>query len=170
MMNNKIIGIATLIVWVFVIVPVYAVPYAADNSPASAPYKNWSKGNALYLFEKDENLDFVRGEAWGKLNLKNGIFNGHGLEPNMEYSLVVDPDWSFNTAILSSGATGKNGNIHLSFDKEIPNGKIWLVLSSDIYESGILSNWRPSEYLFEYNNLHSEDHNTLEEHLKIKTK
>lgn len=128
----------------------------------------------LYLYEKNpSDWSIVDGGAWGKMayNLAGPtfdyVFNGHGLAPNTEYSLIYYADsWPGNNpgALVASGVSNDGGNIHLSgspdlnmdlpgaADANYPGGaKIWLVLSSD-YDAGLtkMTGWNPAEYLFEY--------------------
>ena len=134
----------------------------------------------LYLYEKDAEWVIVDGGAWGKMkyNLSgprfNFVFNGHGLEPETEYSLIYYPDpWpGEGLIVLGSGIVNEEGNIHIkgSVDTETdlpaeydanadpdPSGteiygaKIWLVLSDDVSEDPAqMIGWHhPGYYLFE---------------------
>jgi hypothetical protein len=126
----------------------------------------------LYFNEKDpETWEIVEGGAWGKMKYNHEgtalsfVFNGHGLEPDMEYTLIYYPDpWPGTGLIcLGDGMADIDGNVHIQNtvytddlptmdDENYPDGaKIWLVLAADVdcmMEEMI--GWNPVEYLFEY--------------------
>jgi len=127
-----------------------------------------------YLYEKDPTWEIVEGGAWGKIQYNlagptfDFVFNGHGLTPNTEYSLIYYADpWAGNHpgALIASGTTNSEGDIHLMGSIELnmdlphpddanyPKGaaKIWLVLSND-YDatSKKIKTWNPTHWLFEY--------------------
>lgn len=111
--------------------------------------------------------------AWGKLKYDlsgstfNFLFNGHGLEPGTDYTLIYYPDPWPGSGLISLGTATANegGNIHISgsvdtgnlpseSDENIDEGaKIWLVLSDDVDVNDVnkeMAEWNPGEYLFEY--------------------
>ena len=122
----------------------------------------------LYLYEKDpDTWEIVEEDgAWGKMkyNLSGDtfdfVFNGHGLDPGLEYTLIYYPDpWPGTGLIdLGSGIVNEEGNIHIAEsvstgnlpaeDDENEGAKIWLVLSTDVNSE--MTGWNPTEYLFEY--------------------
>ena len=127
----------------------------------------------LYLHEKDpDTWDIVDPGAWGKMkyNISGSefdfVFNGHGLEPGYEYTLIYYPDpWPGNELIcLGSGTANDDGDVHIMGSEDTgdlpiaadtnPGAKIWLVLSDDVDCSArswaLPWAWNPSEYLFEY--------------------
>ena len=124
----------------------------------------------LYLYEKDQNSwEIVEDGAWGKMkyNLSGEtfdfVFNGHGLEPGFDYTLIYYPDpWPGSGLICLGSATANNGgNVHIAESVEIEclpieandndGAKIWLVLSSDVdCDEQFMTGWAPEEYLFEY--------------------
>jgi len=126
----------------------------------------------LYLHEKDPGTwEIVEDGAWGKMkyNLSGEtfdfVFNGHGLEIGLDYTLIYYPDgWPGEGLIcLGSGIVNDEGNIHIAesvptgdlpieADDNYPDGaKIWLVLTSDVDCDGqLMTGWTPIEYLFEY--------------------
>jgi len=124
----------------------------------------------LYLYEKDpDTWEIVEDGAWGKMkyNLAGStfdfVFNGHGLEPGYEYTLIyyLDP-WPGNGLIcLGDGTANGDGNVHImdSVDTgdlpasgdEDDGAKIWLVLSNDVDCGVKMIGWNPTEYLFEHN-------------------
>jgi hypothetical protein len=134
----------------------------------------------LYLFEKDNaTWEIIEDGAWGKmLYLLSGpdfcfVFNGHGLEPEREYTLIYYPDpWPGNCLIsLGTGTANAGGNVHIMgravdtgdlpapHDDNCPLGaKIWLVWSEDVaYDpdaedpnTNMMVGWHGPEYLFEY--------------------
>jgi len=151
--------------------------------PARVPNGQAGKSNIahLYLFEKDPSTwEIVEDGAWGKMKYNlagstfNFVFNGHGLEPGQEYTLIYYPDpWPGSGLIcLGNGTANKGGNVHIAgsadtgdlpaeFDDNYPEGaKIWLVLSSDVQcsdgESRMIA-WHPTEYLFEYDLIKFDD-------------
>lgn len=102
--------------------------------------KNGQAGNSntahLNLFEKDGDPDWniVDDGAWGKMKFNlsgptfDFVFNGKGLEPNTEYSLIYyadEPDrfvnWGGNNpgALIASGTSNGGGNIHLGGSTEL---------------------------------------------------
>ena len=145
-----------------------AAVFAGKDGP-----KGKSNVAHLYLYEKDpSDWSIVDGGAWGKMkyNLSGPefdfVFNGHELESNTDYSLIYYADpWPGDNpgALIASGTTNDEGNIHLSDSVELgmdlpdsadanyPDGaKIWLVLSSDVdCDAQEMSGWNPTEYLFE---------------------
>ena len=143
-------------------------------TPALAKGKDGQAGNSntghLYLYEKDTSWTIVPGGAWGKMkyNLSGPelcvVFNGHGLNPGVEYTLIYYPDpWPGNGLIsLGSATANKGGNVHIkgctntgdlpaSYDTAPLGGaKIWLVLSTDVdYLNKKMKGWNPTDYLFE---------------------
>jgi len=125
----------------------------------------------LYFYEKDaSDWSIVDGGAWGKMKYNisgtefDFVFNGHGLEPGLNYTLIYYPDpWPGEGLIcLGEGTVNEEGDIHIAdsfntdtdlpaVDDIVPLGgaKIWLVLTSDI-ECGVsMTGWNPTEYLFE---------------------
>ncbi len=128
---------------------------------------------SLSLYEKDPNTwEVIDGGARGRLIYNvagskfNFKFNGRGLEPKTEYSLIYYADpWPGDNpgAFIARGRTNSRGRITMAgrvdLDTDIPNdsdanyldgGKIWLVLSSD-YDAAArtMIAWNPTEYLFE---------------------
>jgi hypothetical protein len=126
----------------------------------------------LYLFEKTgvPDWDIVEDGAWGKLkyNLAGStfdfVFNGHGLEPLTDYTLIyyADPWPGTGSKSIVMGTSNDEGDIHLMGSPDIGDipiagdanagAKIWLVLSSHItVTAGEVSfdSWDASEYLFE---------------------
>lgn len=103
-------------------------------------------------------------------------FNGHGLIPNTQYSIIYYPDqydasgrtiWPHNILIPANATSNNGGNLNIAvsipigqdlplpWDANYPSGaKIWLVLSSDIKyttgNQGLMFGWNPTAYLFEY--------------------
>ena len=130
----------------------------------------------LYLHEKDANWEIVPDGAWGKMkyNLSGStfdfVFNGHGLEPEQDYTLIYYPDpWPGDDLIcLGSGTANRGGNVHIRGSKDTGDlpidsddndgAKIWLVLSADVDSiSQKMVGWNPTEYLFENNLISYQD-------------
>jgi len=129
----------------------------------------------IELWGKDsETWEINTDGAWGKLKYDlsgstfNFLFNGHGLEPDTDYTLIYYPDpWPGSGLInLGTATANEGGNIHirgsvdtgdLPIDADENDGaKIWLVLSSDVGE-GEMVGWNPGEYLFEYDLISFDD-------------
>ena len=117
----------------------------------------------LYLYEKDAvTWDIVEDGAWGKMKYNMSgdefdfVFNGHGLEPGADYTLIYYPDpWPGTGLIcLGSGTVNEEGDVHIAESVEtgdLTDAKIWLVLSGDVDCDGVqMIGWNPTEYLFEY--------------------
>ena len=130
--------------------------------------------NALiYLYEKDPtNWEAVDDGAGGRLKYSTEgaefafHFNGHGLEPGSEYTLIYYPDpWPGDGLIcFGSDDANRGGNVLIkgSYDVggDLPiaaddndGAKIWLVLSDDVdcEVDHKMIGWNPTEYLFENN-------------------
>ena len=173
-MKRKIglIVLAALILVAFCALPALAVP---ENGKVPNGLAGKSSNGKLYLFEKDpDSWDIIESGAWGKMNYKfrkdkfKFNFNGHGLEPGANYTLIYYPDpWPGTGLIcLGSGVANGGGNVHIKDkleglcdllsdqDENIKDGiKIWLILTVDIDESVDpfqMKAWKPNEYLFEY--------------------
>jgi len=154
-----------------------SVVWAGGGGPSGPSGK--SNVAHLYLHEKDESTwEIVPDGAWGKMkyNLKGPtfdfVFNGHGLDVGVDYSLIYYRDpWPGTPAkCLASGTANDEGNVHLanSIDldmdlqdqPDVPdtNGaKIWLVLSGDVDCGVQMIGWNPTEYLFEYDGIFFDD-------------
>jgi len=83
-------------------IPALAAPGGKD-SPANDNPQN------LYLYQKNTNWNIVWDGAWGKYNFKlsgeeiSGVFNGHGLVPGTDYTLVEYNGWPSGTGWRRSG-------------------------------------------------------------------
>ncbi len=127
----------------------------------------------LYLYEKDPSTwEIVEDGAWGKMTYQTSgmyfsfVFNGHGLVPDSEYTLIYYPDpWPGKGLIcLGTGIVNEEGNVHIkgavetcgdlpmkSDDNYLYGAKIWLVLSGDVDCDGrAMIGWNPTDYLFEH--------------------
>ncbi|NYT00506.1 MAG: hypothetical protein GKB99_02105 [Methanocellales archaeon] len=159
------------------------VSVALVSTTMAAPGQHGKSNQAnLYLYEKNPiDWSIVADGAWGKLRHEligptfEFDFNGKGLEPNTEYSLIYYGDpWPGNNpgALIGSGTSNNGGNIHLAGsvdlgmnlpgpgDSNTDGAKIWLVLSSDYDAStNSMTAWNPTEYLYE-NNLITYEYNT----------
>ncbi len=163
---------------------VVAVLASLIATPVLAKGKDGQSGKSnvgqLYLYEKDPtDWSIVEGGAWGKYNYKlsgdptdiSGVFNGHGLDAGVDYSLIYYPEvapnpWlpgGYAVVVLGSGKANTGGNVHIKGtgilgdpDTQptvgdyvgLTGDKIWLVLSSDLTGS-VMTGWTPAEYLFE---------------------
>jgi hypothetical protein len=134
--------------------------YLYPKAPADAP--EWST-----LWEQ---------ATWGKYNYKldgqtiSGVFNGHGLVAETDYTLISYNDpWAATPqfVVIGSGTAYIDGNVHIAGSADLGehvaspvydwNGpgdgyKIWLVLAADINETGFTA-WNPDAYLFENNRI-----------------
>ena len=120
----------------------------------------------LYLHEKDpDTWEIVEDGAWGKMKYNMSgdefdfVFNGHGLEPEADYTLIYYPDpWpGIGLICLGSGTVNEEGDVHIAesvptgdlpieADGNYPDGaKIWLVLSSDVSCDVRMIGWTPTE-------------------------
>jgi hypothetical protein len=126
----------------------------------------------LYLHEKDpETWEIIEDGAWGKMRYNvdgptfDFVFNGHGLEMGIDYTLMYYPDpWPGQDLIcLGEGTADFDGNVHIRgdvdtgdlpamYDENYPDGaKIWLVVSDDVdCMMNQMIGWNPTEYLFEF--------------------
>lgn len=166
-MKKYVLVLSSIVV--FVLAASFVLPVGAKNPKSPADYNGLNKGKSdmqhLYLYEKDSNWDVVPDGAWGKMNFSSEkfVFNGHDLEPGVEYALVVydticgDDDlteWPGEGPVLGYGVADEYGDVHIKgyFGKGYCEAKIWLVLNDDVDEDGIfVGSWNPTEYLFEYN-------------------
>jgi hypothetical protein len=133
----------------------------AKNPKSPADNNGLNKGKSdmqhLYLYEKDQTDWFVLEDgAWGKMSFdsEDFVFNGHMLEPGVDYTLVryLDPWESHEIVCLgTTGVTDEKGNVHIKGDM-LPGGpKVWLVLTADVdCENHEFTAWNGSEYLYEY--------------------
>lgn len=148
----------------FMFIATAAAVIAGPTAPAGK-----SNIGHLYLYEKNPaDWTIVEDGAWGKMTyLLSGpefsfVFNGHGLEPDTDYTLMYYPDpWPGTGLICLGSSTSNNGgnvNIAASVDTgDLPitgdtnsGAKIWLVRSSDVdCENKKMIGWAPTEYLFE---------------------
>lgn len=129
----------------------------------------------LYFYEKDPSeWTIVEEGAWGKMTYQtsgmyfNFVFNGHGLVPDNEYTLIYYPDpWpgagliclGAGVAVLNEdgygdvhikGAVETCGDLPMEGD-ENKGAKIWLVLSGDVdCNERQMTGWNPTDYLFEH--------------------
>ena len=169
-MKSKLIWCAIVVTLMMVAVPVIA------KGPADRAAK--SRIGHLYLVEKDHtdpNWPAVPGGAWGKMIYRRSaprflfMFNGHGLLPGEDYTLIYYPDKVGNpwprTDIICLGDDRANEDGHVRIrglvdTGDLPNpgtdindgAKIWLVLSDDVdCVEETMFGWNPAEYLFEHN-------------------
>jgi len=146
----------------------------------------------LYLYEKTPAeltdpptpWEIVEGGAWGKMKYNTSgstfdfVFNGHGLVPGDDYTLIYYPDYAWpdnpwpreGIICLGNGIVNDEGNIHIAEsvntgdlptaeDAALLGGaKIWLVLSADVdCDTCVMSGWNPTEYLFEEEAINFDD-------------
>ena len=168
-----------------IIAVVVAMMIALIAAPVMAAGKNGPSGKSnvghVYLYEKDSDWLIVEDGAWGKYNYKlsgegaltkvSGVFNGHGLDADVDYSLIYYHEPALNpwpaggspVTVIGSGMANEDGDVHITGPAVIgepdeqpeigdyieqTGDKIWLVLSSDLTGS-FMTGWTPSEYLFE---------------------
>jgi len=173
----------TVCILMCAVVALLAFSVALGQKPAKAKIPNGPAGKShvghLYLFEKDPvSWEIVDGGANGKMkyNLEgyefDFVFNGHGLEPGMDYTLIYYPDpWPGDGLIcLGDGTSDFDGNVHIKNtvdtgslpamgdDNYMDGAKIWLVLTNDVdCMMSSMIGWNPIEYLFEYDLITFED-------------
>jgi hypothetical protein len=159
---------------ILILATVLALSLAALATGAAAAGPNGQAGKSnvghLYLFEKDPvGWSIIDDGAWGKMNYRIAapkfrfVFNGHGLEPATDYTLIYYPDpWPGSGAIcLGTGPANEDGNVHIAgrtdLNTNLPIGvdenqgaKIWLVLKADVdCTASMMIGWNPASYLFE---------------------
>ena len=159
-----------LMVAVLIATMILTISVAVYAKKEGAGQSGKSNTGHLYLREKDPTTwEIVEDGAWGKMtyNLSGPefdfVFNGHGLNPGEEYTLIYYPDpWPGTGLIcLGSGAANEGADVHIkgSVDTgdmpaegdENEGAKIWLVLSGDVdCDAAQMVGWQPEEYLFEY--------------------
>ena len=170
MKKYLILVLIVLVMGALVIGVLAAKPGNVPHGPAGG-----SNIAHAYLYEKDpSDWSIVEDGAWGKMKYNQTgetfdfVFNGHGLEPGEDYTLIYYPDYETfewpRTGIicLGEGTADLEGNVHIEesvethsnfpIDGDVNEGaKIWLVLSSDV-DCGVpqIAGWNPTEYLFEY--------------------
>lgn len=175
-MNKKIKVFAiTIAVVALIVVPLLL----AQKGPTKKAGKSFV--GQLYLVEKDpSDWSIVEDGAWGQMTYQIGkaklwsFFNGHGLEPGWNYTLIYYPDYEgnpwprVNIVCLGSGIANAGGQVHIQsstdwdfrdeLEDNYPCAKIWLVVSDDINcDSSTMYGWRPTEYLFEFNLIFCDD-------------
>ena len=146
---------ASAVVLGSIAIPALAAPGGKDSPANDNP-------NNLYLYQKDASWNIVWDEAWGKYNYSlsgtriSGPFNGHGLVPGTDYTLVEYNGWP-SVTVIGSDVADAAGNVHIAGTVDIGSGgetlgkyKIWLVKSSDVTGAN-LNAWNPGSYLFEHN-------------------
>ncbi|MHC4574573.1 MAG: hypothetical protein ACYS76_10655 [Planctomycetota bacterium] len=174
-MRAKVIFCAIVLSVTLVVLPVIA----------RGPTRPAGKSNVghLYLVEKVPSGEWpvVEDGAWGKMkyNLSGStfdfVFNGHGLEPDTDYTLIYYPDKDGNPwprediMCLGEAAADEEGNVHIKGSEDtgdLPNpetdinegAKIWLVLSRDVdCDENEMFGWDPTRYLFEYDLINFDD-------------
>jgi len=147
-MKKAIVGLVVLCLLALSVVAI------KPNGPAAVNGLNRKGTQHLELYEKDPvTWEVVEGGASGRLTFSDRfVFNGHGLEPATDYTLIRYEDlWPGNPVCLASGISNNGGNVHLSGEMLDGGSKVWLVLSGDVdCVNREMVGWNPSEYLFEY--------------------
>ena len=140
-------------------------------SVLAGPVSGASTSGRIVLYEKDPSLFdpdggwlVVEGGAWGKCNYKlvgteiTGTFNGHGLDPNTNYTLVQIDGYPY-VLTLGSGTTNENGNINFKVSGELVGNTYWigLILTGHLQTvctpmgdctHAVFTTWDPWEYLW----------------------
>jgi hypothetical protein len=157
---KKLVLVAVVFVFLFAAV---GTAFAKGKSGAAGK----SNVSHLYLYEKDASYVIVPNGAWGKMkyNLSgptfNFVFNGHALELSTSYALIYYNGWT-DIVCLGNAMSDEYGNVHIAGSVTIgslieseglPGAKIWLVLSNDCAAT-TMTNWNPTEYLFENNRIY----------------
>jgi hypothetical protein len=175
-------GVLRKLVVTSLLLSLLSVPFSYAGPSRSAPSNGLDKsgGSArhLYLYQKfcadpsvdkilDGGAEIVSDGAWGKMNINENtmsfVFNGHGLQPNTEYALILylgefTGSWQ-DAWIVARGWSSGKGRIHISGEWQPWIARFWLVLGGDVvgdpdgchgapYDS--LVAWNPDEYMFEY--------------------
>lgn len=154
--------VMALVLVALLAIPVMAAPGNGNVIPAVNNPDN------LYLFPKDTSTwELILDGAWGKYNYElvgtviSGVFNGHDLTPNTEYTLLTWDEVGGPQVIIGTGTTDGSGNVHImgtcDIGAPVYHGgdysdvgyKIWLVPSA--YCPGGVINWsHMSTFLWEY--------------------
>lgn len=143
----------------------------------------------LYLHEKDpDTWEIEEDGAWGKMkyNLSGStfdfVFNGHGLDADVSYTLIYYPDpWPGTGMIaLGTGTADEYGDVHImgsvntgdlpteddynhpdninNDPDDLDNAKIWLVVATHISGTPLqMTTWDPTNILFEYDRITFDD-------------
>lgn len=169
-------------VWILIVICFFILVGVLNGAAmAKKPLRQAGNSNMgiLYLFEKDPvTWEIIEHGAWGKMKYTlsgsefDFVFNGHGLESGLWYSLIYYPDpWpGYGLIILSEARADDNGKIKVQGsvntedlpaenDENYPDGaKIWLVLSEDVGgREQCMIGWNPTKYLFENNLINFDD-------------
>jgi len=174
------ISLAVILLAALCAVPVMAAP-AGKDIPANKNMQN------VYLYPKEppplpgapEWVIQWDEPDWGKFNFRingqmiSGVFNGHGLVADTDYTLISYNDpWGTPHKVIASGTADAEGNVHigvravdLGTDNASPiydwsgvgdGYKIWLVPTADITISGdtcSFDGWNPDAILFEHHRI-----------------
>ena len=172
-----ILAVVAVMLMALVAVPAMAAP-AGKDTPANKNMQN------LYLYPKVDNpgepewTTLFDEPDWGKFNFKidgqmiSGVFNGHGLVADTDYTLISYNDpWNATPpfVVIGSGMADTDGNVHIGVKTPVDIGtdfaspiydwsgagdgyKIWLVLTDDITGGSFIA-WTPDAYLFENNRI-----------------
>lgn len=139
-----IMGIALLAGAVSAVGTAQTVKLVAKNSTSWEPIDGGAFGSLMYQTDKF-------------------VFNGHGLEPNISYTLVdYTENWVGDEQILGSAVSTKTGKIQIKGKAttltpyEYTDGeyagqvgtKIWLV-PTDCMTGADITVWSPDRFLFE---------------------
>lgn len=154
-MRKKYIG-AVFILASILMLSSFVVAIKPNGPAAANGLSHPGKTSQLDLYEKDNAWNPVDGGAWGKLIFgDNFVFNGHGLNPATDYTLIryADPWPGTPLTCLASGTSNNGGNINLGGEFSDGGSKVWLVLTDDVDCNTGMSAWNPGEYLFEYSTI-----------------
>lgn len=159
----RVIGLLFLIM-------LFGLPQAWAAKPEGGRNGNSHTGN-MYLYAMDPlSWTVVAGGAWAKMSyhfdevtyqghdagkITSFEFNGHGLTPGAEYSLLYGNDLATPAIpspmqMLSQGVVNSGGNLHLDSGPStstLQDAQFWLVLTSD-WTQGTWTKWQPAQYLF----------------------
>ena len=108
---KKILSTLFVVSILVVSLSVFVMAVKPNGPSAANGLSHPGKVSQLYLYEKDVDWNAIEGGAWGKLKFDSDsfVFNGHGLESGMDYSLIYYPDYigSYNLDFLcTSGCSG----------------------------------------------------------------
>ena len=136
-----ILVVVAVMLMALVAMPVMAAPAGKDTKANNNPQN-------LYLYPKVDNpgepewATLWEAEAWGKFNFKidgqmiSGVFNGHGLVADTDYTLISYNDpWNATPpfVVIGSGMADTNWNGQVKTDTQLSgDGPLFKILRTEV--------------------------------------